>query len=205
MSSQPLTGIEQVLAEASIRRLVHAYADAFLAKDAEQLVSLWADDLPEVTPPTFDAAWARGVPERWVHYGTTMLHVTTHWIEFDDSEHAHGRVQCIVQMDRPEGFVDQSVMYEDRYVRRGDQWLFAQRDHRLWFGRVRPEHPMDQEPTAWPKSQLGAGTLPDDVRRLSEASLRRQRVSDEGRDGQSVDEPRALARAPTPQSSGLLD
>ena len=168
-------GIERALAETSIRRLVHAYADAFLTKDAEQLVSLWADDVPPATPPDFDVAWARAVPERWAHYGTTMLHVTTHWFDFDDGEHAHGRVQCIVQMDRPEGFIDQSVLYEDAYVLRGDQWLFAQRSHRLWFGVVRPEHPADQDPSTWPRSQLGAGTLPDDVRRLSEASLQRRR------------------------------
>ena len=177
-SGSVLADLERVLAEASIRRIVHSYADAFLTKDAQQLLSLWAHDLAPATPPDLDAQWARAVTKRWERYGTTMLHITTHAIEFDDGAHARGRVQCLAQIDRPEGFVDQSILYEDEYVRRGDGWLFATRRHRLWFGLVRPTHPMDQEPSRWPSSQVGAGTLPDDLRRRSEAARRRDTVAD---------------------------
>jgi hypothetical protein len=158
--------VQRMLDEHAIRNLVHEYADAFLAKDAARLKSLFATDTPPAVPPDFDSAWADGPPTRWGPWGPTLLHVTTQWATFDDDDNARGRVQCIVQMDRAEGFVDQTVLYEDVYVRRGDRWLFATRSHKLWFGQVRPVHPMDQPTCDFPRSQIGAGTLPEDLERL---------------------------------------
>jgi hypothetical protein len=158
--------LQRLLDEAAIRALAIEYADAFLVKDAVRLLALWATDVTPAPVGDLDAAWAAKVPEHWGSWGPTMLHVTTHWIAFDGRDHGRGRVQCIVQMDRPEGFIDQTVLYEDEYVRRGGSWLFATRSHRLWFGQVRAVHPLDQPPASWPRSQLGAGTLPEDVERM---------------------------------------
>jgi SnoaL-like domain len=159
--------LQRLSGEACIRRLVHEYADAVLVKDADRMLSLWASELAAPAPfPDFDIDWARKLPARWESWGVTMLHVTTHAIFFDGEDDAHGRVQCIVQMQRDEGFVDQSVLYEDDYVRRGEDWLFAVRRHRLWFGSVRSVDPTAQPRSTWPASQLGAGTLPGDLQRL---------------------------------------
>jgi hypothetical protein len=152
--------------EAEIRNLAHDYADAVLVKDAPRLRSLWVQDRPRAPYPDLDVHWARRVSRIWSSWGPTLLHVTTHAIAFDGPDEAHGRVQCIVQMDRPEGFVDQSVVYEDAYVRERGRWLFVARQHRLWFGWVRAQHPMDQAASEWPRSQVGSGSLPEDLGRL---------------------------------------
>jgi hypothetical protein len=162
----PSARAQRVWDELCIRNLAFDYADSVLTKDGARMLSLWATDLPPVTPPDFDVNWARKLPARWASWKVTLLHVTTHAIRFDGPDHAHGRVQCIVQTDQDEGFIDQSVVYEDDYVRRGDGWVFAIRRHRLWFGLARPKHPLDQAESTWPRSQLGAGTLPEDMKRL---------------------------------------
>ncbi len=92
-----------------------------------------------------------------------MLHVTNHLVWFDDERHARGRVFCLAQLDRGEAFVDQSIVYEDRYVDEGAGWRFECRDHLLWFGSARPVHPMGQASADWPRSQVGRGTLPEDL------------------------------------------
>jgi hypothetical protein len=158
--------LQRLLDEWAIRNLAYDYADSVLVKDAERMLSLWATDLPPVAAPDFDVNWARKLPGRWQSWKVTMLHVTTHAIRFDGPGNAHGRVQCIVQTDQEPGFIDQTVLYEDDYVRRGDGWVFAVRRHRLWFGTIRQPHPMDQPASRWPLEQTGAGTVPRDLERL---------------------------------------
>jgi hypothetical protein len=127
------------------------------------MLALWAPLDPPAPPPALDATWARSLVARWQSLGTTMLHVTNHLVWFDDHNHARGRVFCLAQLDRGDTFIDQSIVYEDRYVNLGDGWRFEVRRHLLWFGAARPAHPMDQPPADWPASQLGRGTLPEDL------------------------------------------
>ena len=159
-----LTGkLWRVVAEADIRRLALAYADAFLLRDEATMLSLWAPIDPPAGPPGLDASWARAVVQRWHGPTTSMLHVTNHLIWFDHDAHARGRVYCLAQLDRGETFVDQSIVYDDRYVRAGDGWKFETRRHLLWFGERRNDHPMLQNDADWPRSQVGRGTLREDL------------------------------------------
>jgi hypothetical protein len=159
---------ERLWDEACIRRLPHEYADCVLVKDAARMQSLWAEDVEPATPPDFDHAWAQRLPTRWANWRVTMLHVTTHSFSFDGPDAAHGRVQCLVQGDHGDGFLEQTVLYEDTYVRRGEGWLFARRRHQLWFGRHPSPSPLDQEPSLWPNGMTGVGSMPRDVERLIE-------------------------------------
>jgi hypothetical protein len=160
--------LERVLAEAEIRTLALEYAHAFLVRDEARMLSLWAPIDPPAEPPALDRDWARSLVTRWQSLGTTMLHVTNHLIFFDDRHHAHGHVQCLAQLDRGAQFIDQSILYEDRYVHTDGRWLFHVRHHLLWFGAAREQHPMRQPAADWPASQLGSGTLPQDLRELAE-------------------------------------
>jgi SnoaL-like domain len=152
--------------DACIRKLPNEYADCVLVHDAARMQSLWATDVAAATPPDFDFHWAGRLPARWTTWRVTMLHVTTHSITFDGPDAAHGRVQCLVQAEHAEGFLEQTVLYEDTYVRRGEGWLFARRRHQLWFGRFPSPSPLDQEASGWPNGMDGVGSLPRDVDRL---------------------------------------
>jgi hypothetical protein len=64
-------------------------------------------------------------------------------------------------MEQEGTFVDQTILYQDRYVRQGSRWLFAHRRHLLWFGQTREVNPFQQPPANWPHGTAGRGTLPD--------------------------------------------
>ena len=152
--------------DACIRKLPNEYADCVLVQDAARMESLWATDVEPATPPDFDWSWARRLPARWATWTVSMLHVTTHSFSFDGPDNAHGRVQCIVQSEHPQGYLEQTVLYEDDYVRRGDGWLFARRRHQLWHGRFPADSPLDLPPSEWPNGMDGVGSLPRDAARL---------------------------------------
>jgi hypothetical protein len=162
----PTDGLTTLLAEAEIRRLALVYADAFLTRDEASMLSLWAPMDPPAEPPALDERWAHLLVARWQTLGPTMLHVTNHLIRFDDEQHARGRVFCLAQLDRGAAFIDQSILYDDRYVRVDGSWRFQLRRHLLWFGAQRTQHPMRQPAANWPESQLGSGTLPEDLAAL---------------------------------------
>jgi SnoaL-like domain len=154
---------------AAIREIGLEYANAWLIRDAETMLSLWADRAePAREPDAVDIFVVRDIVATWAQLGTTILHVTNHlvWPDPHDQDRARGRVYCMAQMDRAEGFVDQTILYEDWYVRSVDRWLFDWRRHFLWFGAVREANPLDEAPARWAArepNQIGAGRLPADL------------------------------------------
>jgi len=154
--------VERLWAIHEIQQLAYRYAHAFALRDRELMLSLWADTDVPVKLPALDRHRLRADLDRWWEtLGTVLLHVTNHVIEFDDDEHASGSVHCLGQIDLGHLFVDQTILYRDRYVRRDGHWLFATREHLLWFGQERDHHPFRQPPARWPRRQVGRGVLVD--------------------------------------------
>jgi hypothetical protein len=161
-----------VSAEAAIRRLAdvheiqqlaYRYAYAVDFRDVDMYRTLWAANEPPASPPEIDIHAAERMITEWPGRGPSVLFVCNHLIDFDDDDHAHGSVYCIVQVGWGERFIDQSVMYQDRYVRDDGRWRFQTRRHLLWFGTERGAHPFSQPPASWPASPVGRGSLPEDV------------------------------------------
>lgn len=156
--------LRQLLDREEIRELALRYALAFDRRDAAALQALWAPAKEPVRYPDmnlqtviddFPLAWERG--------GQTMLFVANHVVELDDTDgdRATGTVYCVAQLHQDGSFVEQSLVYEDRYVRLDGQWRFAVRRHLLWFGAQRTPDPLAQPDARWPRSQVGRGVLYD--------------------------------------------
>jgi hypothetical protein len=148
-------------ADSAIRALVASYAYAVLTADTELWLSLWQDrEEPVSDPLSLDLHWARKVAGRWHTLGTVVLHLSTHLIHHLGPDRAEGRVFCLAELDRVEdgkrNFMEQTIVYEDEYVRGNDGWQFATRRHLLWYGRSRP-NPREQPAADWPTSQVGRG------------------------------------------------
>jgi len=152
--------------EFQIRDLAIQYADAVLTRDGERLRSLWALDRGDAEAPYFDHRWPDRYLTRFSEFGISMLHVTTHWIGLVDEDQARGRVQCLVQFEFQGAFAEQTVLYEDDYVRTEEGWRFLRRGHRLWFGARRSEDPLTLPPANWPGGQLGHGDIAQHLHRL---------------------------------------
>jgi len=98
-----------------------------------------------------------------------VLLVANHLIEFDDPDNATGSVWAHGFIDdsgpagRGEGFIQQLVRYDDRYVRIDGGWRFTRRRHFLWLGWRHDEtDPLGQAPADWPERQIGLGSIPYD-------------------------------------------
>ena len=145
-----------------IRQLAFRYAHAFAVRDRELMLSLWAQTDVPARLPAIDGHRLRADIDGWFGVlGTVLLHVTNHVIEFDGDDAATGEVHCLGQIDLGYRFVDQTILYRDRYVRTPSGWRFQSRSHLLWFGQERDRHPLRQPPARWPRRQVGRGVLVD--------------------------------------------
>jgi hypothetical protein len=156
--------LQRLAAVHEIQQLAYRYAHAFAVRDEGLMLSLWAETDEPAPLPSLDLhRLRRDLGRWWETLGTTLLHVTNHVIDFDDDDHARGSVHCLGQIDLGHDFADQTILYRDRYVRREGAWLFATREHLLWFGQARERHPFRQPPAHWPKRQIGRG---EETRRM---------------------------------------
>jgi hypothetical protein len=156
-----MDALSRLVARDEIRQLAERYALAIDTRDLDALVALFVPDVD-------CGRWGRGqnalresFESQLRGMGPTVMLVANHVIDFHDDHRAHGVVYGIVEASRPEGWVRQAIQYHDAYERCADTWLFARRDHRLWYGVVLPYDPIAQPPADWPRSQIGRGTVPE--------------------------------------------
>jgi hypothetical protein len=148
-----------------IQQLAYRYAFAHDACDAALLESLWDETETPLEPPAIDIHRVRSVHiPALATRGPSILFVGNHIIDFDGPDEARGVVYCLVQLEVDGTFVDQSVVYDDRYVCRGGKWLFVYRRHLLWYGAERERHPFEQAPADWPDRVVGRGTAVTELR-----------------------------------------
>ncbi len=152
--------VARVVAHEDIRQLAVRYAWLLDSRDLVALAELFVADV-RVGDGVGRAALAASFTEQLRSIGPTTLFVGNHVIELDDVDHAHGIVYCRGYIDEPEGFVEQMIVYSDRYRREPDEgWRFVGRRHELFYGIETAERPYEQGSAHWPTSATGVGTLP---------------------------------------------
>ncbi|MGE4425585.1 MAG: nuclear transport factor 2 family protein [Solirubrobacteraceae bacterium] len=171
--------VEQLWAIHEIQQLAYRYAMAFDSRDLAGLHDLWDRTAPALPYPDITYTTVREDFDQWLYgLGVSVLTVGNHIIELDDADNAHGTVYCQVQIELGDAFVDQSILYQDRYVRRDGRWLFHVRRHLLWYGAPRASNPLDLPDAEWPASPVGRGTLPGDLESY-QAFLRQKAARDD--------------------------
>jgi hypothetical protein len=155
--------VDRLWAAHEIRQLTYRYAYAFDSRDFEEFRTLWADTDEPAELPVLDGHFCRSAAfeQAALELGPTFLFVGNHLIDFGDDDHAAGRVYCMCQQEVGGAFIDQSILYRDRYVRQDGRWLFESREHLLFFGQSRDRNPYEQPAANWPENAHGRGTLPD--------------------------------------------
>lgn len=156
-----MDALAQLLARDQIRQLAERYALAVDIRDLDALVALFVSDVDCGRWGQGREALRASFEQQLRGNGPSVMLVANHIIDFDDEDRAQGVVYGIAEAQLPEGWVRQAIQYHDDYVRRGESWLFARRQHRLWYGVVLPYDPLAQPPANWPRSQVGRGTVPE--------------------------------------------
>ena len=152
-----LAGVDAVIARDAIRQLAYSYAWCLDGRDIDGLVALFVDEVRA------DGALRESFAGQLRALGPTVLFVGNHLIDFDeaDDDLARGVVYCRGYVSEPDGFVEQMIVYSDRYRRATDgRWRFVGRRHELVYGVRTAEEPFAQEPANWPERSVGTGTLP---------------------------------------------
>jgi hypothetical protein len=155
-----LTGIEAAVARDELHQLVYRYAWYLDSRDIDALVALFV-------PETQVAADLHATFSRQLtRLGPTTLLVGNHIVDFDtdDERLARGIVYTRCYAQTAAGFIEQMIVYSDRY-RRDDidgegRWRFVGRKHELFYGVATAEQPFAQEPADWPVHDVGTGTIP---------------------------------------------
>ncbi|MEM7139628.1 MAG: nuclear transport factor 2 family protein [Actinomycetota bacterium] len=161
---QELSPVDRLVATEEIRSLAYRYADALDRRDLDALVSLYRPDARFGEHGEGPAACRSFFAESLSQIGIAVLLVANHLVEFDDADNATGTVWTHGFIDdHREGFIQQLIKYDDRYVRVDGEWRFTRRRHFLWLGWAHDEDtPMGQEAANWPARQVGLGSIPYD-------------------------------------------
>jgi len=155
--------LARCVATQEIQQLAYSYALAFDSRDISMLHGLWIQDVERVDYPEINIHTVREDFDQWLYdLGPTVLLVGNHVVNIEDADHATGSVYCLGQIDLGEQFVQQAILYQDRYARHQGRWLFERRRHLLWYGISTAENPFSQAPADWPAKTFGRGTLPED-------------------------------------------
>ncbi|HWW46048.1 MAG TPA: nuclear transport factor 2 family protein [Acidimicrobiia bacterium] len=149
--------IDRLVARDEIRQLVARYAVAMDARDLDAVVALFVDDVRLGRGRQGRAALADDFAHALRAMPLTILNVGTHVIEIDDADHGRGVVYCRGEMQLADTWVVQMIQYRDTYERRDGDWLFARRQHLLWYGRAVGTSPLGLPPAHWPEHDTGWG------------------------------------------------
>lgn len=164
LSAADVRRLRRVADRDEIRQLAYRYAWGLDSRDVDAVAELFVADVDagrDVGVAAMRARFDRAMRA----VGVTILFVGNHLIEFDGDDDAHGLVYCrgyIEPLDdgRRDRFVEQAILYRDRYRREGGVWKFVRRSHELWFGVETAERPLHQRAAEWPRHHDGVGTVP---------------------------------------------
>jgi SnoaL-like domain len=145
-----------------IRQLAYRYAWLLDSRDLDALVMLFVDDVRVSNTDVGRDALRASFAAQLATIGPTTLFVGNHIVDLDRSDPtlATGIVYCRGYIQEPDGFVEQMIVYSDRYRRVDRTWMFQGRRHELVYGVATAEHPYEQGPADWPQRSVGVGTLP---------------------------------------------
>jgi ketosteroid isomerase-like protein len=148
-----LARIERLEAVEAIRQLAYGYALAVDARDLHALVGLYVEDV-RVGGGLQGRAELRAVFDRALRQFTTSTHhVTNHLIEFLDLDDAIGLVACRIEHEVDSHWVTASLLYHDRYVRRGGEWLFRGRVQARLYATAEGDPPTGPSKIRWPGAE----------------------------------------------------
>lgn len=143
--------LDRLEAIEAIRQLAYGYALAVDARDLDAVTGLYVGDVRVGAKQGRDAL--RAVFDASLRQFTASAHhVTNHLIEFLDADNAIGLVSCRIEHEVGDVWVTASLLYHDRYVRRGRDWLFRGRVQTRLYATAHDDPPVGEAKLRWPGS-----------------------------------------------------
>lgn len=149
MSTDIIARLERLEASLQVQQLPARYAMAMDARDLDALVSLYVEDVDCGSRGRGRAALRAHFAGVAASFYRSIHQIVGHIFDFTDNEHATGRVYCRAEHERGDQWIVADVCYFDRYERRGDRWLFANREVDFFYCADHLEHPQDAGFQRW--------------------------------------------------------
>ena len=128
-----LERIERLEARLAIQDIVARYARAVDARDVDEIVGLYVDDVALGDGSSGRSGLARQFRATLQRFYRTMHQIVGQVIELETPDFAKGTVYCRAEHECGERWVLVALCYFDRYERRDGQWLFAGRQARSFY------------------------------------------------------------------------
>lgn len=148
--------LDRLEAIEAIRQLAYGYALAVDARDLDAVVGLYVDDVRVGGGKQGRAALRAVFDTSLRQFTASAHHVTNHLIEFLDSENAIGLVSCRIEHEVGPDWVTASLLYHDRYIRRGGTWLFRGRVQTRLYATAHDDPPVGEAKLRWPGAPAAA-------------------------------------------------
>lgn len=164
LTAEDLVRLRRVADRDEIRQLAYRYAWGLDSRDIDAVAALFVPDVRSANGVGTEAL-AATFNDSMAAIGVSILFVGNHLIDFDSDDDAHGLVYCRGYIEPRDGphpgrYVEQAILYRDRYRRVDGAWRFVKRRHELWYGIETAERPLHQRPADWPTHHDGLGTVP---------------------------------------------
>jgi ketosteroid isomerase-like protein len=141
MNADMMARLERLEASLQIQQLPARYAMAMDERDLDMLVSLYVEDVDCGGRGRGRAALRSHFADAAAGFYRSIHQIVGHVFDLTDDEHATGRVYCRAEHERGDQWIVAAVCYFDRYERRGDRWLFTNREVDFFYCADLLEYP----------------------------------------------------------------
>lgn len=144
MSDDLIARLERVEAQLAIQQLPVGYAMSVDARDFDALAKLYVPDI-DYGEAGRGAEGIKNVFTKTTELFYRSVHqILGHQIEFQDADHATGKVYCKAEHEAGDKWIVAAMCYFDKYVRQDGKWYFAaKREYDFFYCCDHLEHPQD--------------------------------------------------------------
>lgn len=142
--------LDRVESTLAIQQLAIRYAVAIDSRDLDAWVVLFPEDVDCGRRGQGREALRSFIAPLLTDFYRTVHFICGHMIEFQDAEHATGRVYCRAEHEFGAQWIVQAICYFDTYERIDGIWYFRRREEDFWYSADALEHPQQANFARWP-------------------------------------------------------
>lgn len=145
-----LARLDRVESLLAIQQLPIRYAVAVDSRDLDAWLALFADDIDCGKRGRGREALRGFIEPLLADFYRTAHLICGHMVDFQDADHATGRVYCRAEHEFGDQWIVQAICYFDTYERRDGAWYFRRREEDFWYSADLLERPQDAGFARWP-------------------------------------------------------
>lgn len=133
MDQKLLTRIDRLESIHAIQQLAIRYAIAVDSRDIDGWLNLFVPNVDCGKRGIGREALRPRITQSLSNTYRSIHQICGHRIDFDDADHAQGKVYCRAENERQRKWIVQAICYFDTYLRVDGEWFFVRRRDLHWY------------------------------------------------------------------------